>query len=88
MSREKLLWCGGVLVVLQLFLILGLTLTGTKTPIIPVKEADAQCIRFWLDAANNAVPGCAGGVVVSYVYSGTVPVYGGSAARYVALCSI
>ncbi|HOY08860.1 MAG TPA: hypothetical protein PLB05_02160 [Candidatus Omnitrophota bacterium] len=88
MLREKLLWWGGVLVILQLFLILGMTLTETKTAVMPVKEADAQCVRFWLDAANNAVPGCAGGVVVSYVYSGTVPVYGGSASRYVALCSI
>ncbi len=88
MLREKILWCAAALVILQLFLVLGTTLTETQTSVTPVKEADAQCIRFWLDAANNTVPGCSGGVVVSYVQSGTVPVYGGSAARYVALCSI
>ena len=87
MAREKILWWGGVLVVLQLFIILGLTLTGTKTPVAPVKEVDAQCIGFWLDAANNAAPPCSGGTRVSYVQSGTIPVYGGTAARYTALCS-
>ena len=87
MSREKFLWWGGVLVILQVFIIFGLTLTGPKTPVAPVKEADAQCIGFWLDAANNAAPACAGGVRVDYELSGSIPVYGGSASRYLALCS-
>ncbi|MFA5260127.1 MAG: hypothetical protein WC450_02740 [Candidatus Omnitrophota bacterium] len=87
MSRKKRLWWGGVLVILQLFIILGLILTETKTPITPVKEADAQCQTFWLATGDNAVPVCAGGSLLGYVYSGQVPVYGGTATRYIGLCA-
>lgn len=87
MSSKKRFWCGGVLVILQVFIIFGLTLTGPKTPITPVKEADAQCLTFWLATGDNAVPVCAGGSLLGYVYSGRVPVYGGTADRYIGLCA-
>ncbi len=87
MSRKKRLWFGGILVFVQLLIILSLSLVGPKTPITPVKEADAQCMTFWLSAANNAVPTCPSGTLLGYAYTGIVAVYGGTATRYVGLCA-
>jgi len=87
MSRKRRLWCGGILVFVQGLIILSLFLIGPKTPITPVKEADAQCLTFWLSTGDNVAPTCVGGTLLGYAYTGQVAVYGGTATRYIGLCA-